>query len=166
MEISISHPAHMFVVSCHGGKGFMVYYLYRWFSYLDWALQPKQRSNRAIPCDFLFLHRAELPFQAWLPFYCAKRFQWMLTCGKCSTLKKFHSVFFFFSNLSKKGCAISLKPCSKCNSIFKGIFIAFFVVVSVNKCDELGVAALNEASCDPRRMQSDTSSLKCRLSCY
>lgn len=35
MEISISHCTHMFVVSCHGGKGFMVYYLYRWFSYLD-----------------------------------------------------------------------------------------------------------------------------------
>lgn len=35
MKISISHRAHMFVVSCHGGKGFMVYYLYRWFSYLD-----------------------------------------------------------------------------------------------------------------------------------
>lgn len=83
--------------------------------------------------------------------------------------KKFHSVLFyfgvFFFNLSNKGCAISLKTCSKCNSIFKGIFIAFFVVVSVNKCDQLGVAALNEASCDPRRMQSDTSSLKCRLSC-
>lgn len=45
MEISISHRAHMFVVSCHGGKAFMVYYLYRWFSYLDWGLQPHQLSN-------------------------------------------------------------------------------------------------------------------------
>lgn len=38
MEISISHPAHMFVVSAYKGKGFIVYYLYRWFSYLDLSL--------------------------------------------------------------------------------------------------------------------------------
>lgn len=133
--------------------------------------EPSNLSNAQtqIPCDFSFLHTADLPFQAWLPFYWAKRFQWMLTCGKCSAFKKKVSqwvLFFFFPTLSKKGCAISLQPCSKCNSILKGIFIAFLVVVSVNKCDQVGVAALNEASCDPRRMQSGTSSLKCRLSRY
>lgn len=105
MEISISHPAHMFVVSCHGGKGFMVYYLYSFHT----LTEPSNLSNvqTQIPCDFLFLHRAELPFQAWLPFYCAKRFQWMLTCGKCSTLKTSFTVFFFFFSTCR--CVICLK---------------------------------------------------------
>lgn len=107
-----------------------------------------------IPCDFLFPHRAELPFWGLAALFTVlKCFQWILTWQVAQHIQACpKKIVKFVWNLS--GDVIQS---------LKDSLLLF--VESLNTCNKLGVAVRNEVLCDPVLCKM-TSHLKWCLSCY